>query len=363
MSRIAALAGVIFALAFRAADAPPVNPAAASQAVGAGASQWTRRPAFPLAPGVAGIIAGVHQGVLIGAGGANFPDQMPWNGGKKAYYDDTFVLAPGDTAWRAAGRLPDRRAYAAVVAVPEGVLAIGGETADAVLSDVVLLKWDGKAVVVERWPSLPAARTSPVAAVLDGRVFVAGGYAPGAVRTSSADFWCLDLARRADGWKALLPWPGPTRAQAVMAALDGAIYLISGLEMTVGTDGKAVPRYLCDAYRYRGGAWGQLPDPPWSAIAAPSPAPATTKPARIYVLGGVDSRLVGKVPRDTRVPDHIMCFDVAAGAWLATPERWPDPIVTAPAAPFGDEWWFVSGEIMAGVRTTSVWSWKPGAAR
>ena len=25
---------------------------------------------------------------------------------------------------------------------------------------------------------------------------------------------------------------------------------------------------------------------------------------------------------------------------------------------FGDAWWFVSGEIMAGVRTTTAWSWR-----
>jgi len=53
----------------------------------ASASDWTQRPAYPLAPGMAGIIAGAHGGVLIAAGGANFPDKMPWDGGKKIYYD------------------------------------------------------------------------------------------------------------------------------------------------------------------------------------------------------------------------------------------------------------------------------------
>lgn len=329
----------------------------------AAAAEWTRRPAFPLAPGMAGIIAGAHGGVLIAAGGANFPDKMPWEGGKKIYYDEIFVLAPGDAAWRPAGKLPERRGYAACVSLPDGVRVIGGENAETVFQDTLVLRWDGKAVVAERGPALPAPRTSQVAAVLDGKILVAGGYAPGAVRTSCGDFWQLDPAQPAAGWKALPTWPGPTRAQGTVAALGGALYLISGLEMTVDAEGKAKPAYLGDAYRYRGEKWERLPDLPWTAIAAPTPAPVSPERGRIWVLGGVDRRLVGKVPRDTRVPDHIMYFDTATDTWRTTEARWPDPVVTSPAVPFGGEWWIVSGEIMAGVRTTSVWSWQPEATR
>ena len=329
----------------------------------AAASDWTRRPAYPLAPGMAGIIAGTHGGVLIAAGGANFPEKMPWEGGKKIYYDEIFVLTPGETAWRPAGKLPERRGYAACVSIADGVLVIGGEKADTIFQDTLVLRWDGKAVVVERGPALPAPRTSQVAAVLDGSVYVAGGYVPGAVRLSSGNFWRLDLAQRAAGWKKLATWPGPTRAQGTIAALDGAIYLISGLEMAVDAEGKAKPTYLSDAYRYRAEKWERLPDMLWTAIAAPSPAPVAANLGRIWVLGGVDSRLVGKVPRDTRVPDHMMYFDVAARAWKTVEERWPDPVVTSPTVQIGSEWWIVSGEIMAGVRTTSVWSWKPGALK
>ena len=142
------------------------------------------------------------------------------------------------------------------------------------------------------------------------------------------------------------------------ALLDGAIYVISGLEMTVDAAGKLQPNYLRDAYRYHREKWERLPAPPWSAVAAPTPAPIAVKPARVFVLGGVDGRLVGKVPRDTRVPDHIAYFDVASETWHAAQERWPDPVVTTPTVTIGDAWWFVSGEIMAGVRTTTAWSWR-----
>ena len=320
---------------------------------------WTARPSYPLAPGMAGIIAGSHNDALIAAGGANFPGRMPWEGGAKAYYDEIFVLLPGESAWRAAGRLPERRAYSAVVSAPDGVLAIGGENADGVRDDALWLKWDGNTVRIEHAPALPAPRTSPAAVVLDGRVFLAGGYAPGTVRASAMDFWSLELAQPATGWKPLPSWPGPARGQAVMAALDGAVYLFSGLNVVADAGGKPQPTYLRDAYRYRRDAWERLPELPLSAIAAPSPAPITAKPSRIFVLGGVDGRLVGKVPRDTRVPADILCFDVKSGTWRRFAEEWPDPVVTTPAVCFHDAWWFVSGEIMAGVRTTSVWSWQP----
>ena len=33
--------------------------------------------------GVAGAFSGVHNGAMVVAGGANFPNGMPWEGGKK----------------------------------------------------------------------------------------------------------------------------------------------------------------------------------------------------------------------------------------------------------------------------------------
>ena len=38
--------------------------------------------------GFAGPVVGVSNDVLIVGGGSNFPDSMPWLGGKKRYYDD-----------------------------------------------------------------------------------------------------------------------------------------------------------------------------------------------------------------------------------------------------------------------------------
>lgn len=348
------------------ADADSISPPSSSMQNPAPTSAtqpgWRQLPPYPRELGVAGILAGQHGGVLIAAGGANFPDRPPWEGGKKVYYDDIHVLLPGADEWMAAGQLPAPRGYSAVVSVPDGVLVIGGENAEQIFSDSLLLRWDGRKLVVAPAPALGSPLTSSVAAVLAGKVYLAGGYSPDAPRLSTGDFWRLDLAAMAAGWQTLPTWPGPTRAQAVMATAAGSVYLISGLEMRIGIDGKAQPTYLTDAYRYEPeGTWEKLPEMPWSAIAAPSPAPVTTTPDRIFVLGGVDGRQVGQLARGDRLPDRILCFDVADGAWKVAPGRWPDPVVTVPAVQWGGEWAMVSGEIMAGVRTRNAWIWRiPG---
>src|SRR5258706_11279560 len=59
---------------------------------------WEALPALPPAggqakqPGVASPFVGVHGDSLVVAGGANFPEKMPWDGGAKVWWDDIWVL-------------------------------------------------------------------------------------------------------------------------------------------------------------------------------------------------------------------------------------------------------------------------------
>ncbi len=320
---------------------------------------WEQLPSYPRTRGVAGVIAGEHRGVLIAAGGANFPELPPWEGGKKVYYDDIHVLLPDATEWQAAGQLPEARGYSAVASLPDGVLLIGGENSHRVFADTLWLRWQEDRVEVTPGPDLPAATTSPVAAVLDGVIYVAAGHADGTPRLSRVAFWRWDPRRPTEGWIEMPPWPGPSRGMAVMAVAAGSLYLFTGGELALTAEGKPQLTYLLDAYRYQADSgWEKLADMPHSALAAPSPAPVSPDGKRIFLLGGVDNRLVGKQPRDTRVPDGILIFDVTTGNWHESAERWPDPVVTTPAVKSGDAWVFVSGEIMAGVRTPHVWRWR-----
>ena len=79
--------------------------------------------------GVARPYAGETAGVVLLAGGANFPDTPLVAGGKKVYHDSILLCDPkdGKHSWRAAGRLPAPRGEGASITTSRGVLCVGGK--------------------------------------------------------------------------------------------------------------------------------------------------------------------------------------------------------------------------------------------
>jgi len=121
------------AVCLAAACAPA--PAGEAQAPARAALTWTDLPPLPpgpgkdVQPGVAGAFVGVHDGRLIVAGGANFPDAPPWQNGTKVWWDHVFVLERtphGIVRWIRgdALRLPRPSAYGASVDTPHGLSLI-----------------------------------------------------------------------------------------------------------------------------------------------------------------------------------------------------------------------------------------------
>ena len=59
--------------------------------------QWSRAASLPdfqdgkASIGLAGAVIGLSNGYLLVAGGANFPEGMPWEGGKKKYYSGGII--------------------------------------------------------------------------------------------------------------------------------------------------------------------------------------------------------------------------------------------------------------------------------
>ena len=238
---------------------------------------WDRLPPLPpsagqtVQPGLASPFAGVHAGALLVAGGANFPEKMPWEGGAKVWWDDIWVLegvAGPSPHWVQGGtaRLPRRLAYGISVSTADGVVCVGGNDADRCYADVFQLAWDPAARVVRitPLPALPQPLTNMAGALVGQTLFVAGGQhgVKGAAPVSV--FWALDLMRRDHPaefkWKALPSWPGPARILPVAAA-QGApgqeqFYLFSGRTPQAG----GATRLLTDAYAFdpRTGRWRTL---------------------------------------------------------------------------------------------------------
>lgn len=178
--------------------------------------------------GVAGAVVGVLPAGLLVAGGANFPEAPPWEGGAKAYHDRVHLLGE-DGVWRTLEeRLPEPRAYGVSVSTPRGVIVAGGHDGDRVHDSVLRLTVVEGRLVVERLATLPEPRTNAGGALLDGVLHLVGGQVDlGASPTS--DHLVLDLTH-GDGvvWSERPPVPGGRRSLPVVGVLGGELLVASG---------------------------------------------------------------------------------------------------------------------------------------
>lgn len=185
--------------------------------------------------GVAGPLTGVHNGVLIIGGGANFPDGLPWNGGKKKYQDEIFVLQQkrkGNFQWldTKTFKLPVATAYGANVNTEQGIVYLGGENETGISKAVFLLQWNRqlKKVEVNNLPDLPIPLTNASATVNRNIIYIAGGET---ANTVSQNFYSLDLNNTAFGWKQLPDLPYAVSNAIMVVQSNGEknkIYLLGG---------------------------------------------------------------------------------------------------------------------------------------
>lgn len=223
---------------------------------------WTSLDSLP-APGVSAPFAGEHGGKFLVAGGCNFPDVPAAQAGEKKYYAAVYALdtaiAPGAT-WIYAGELPEAVAYGASVTLPEGVVCIGGNGAARAFDAVFLLQWSDSAgrAVVEPLPSLPVTLDNAAAAALGRTVYVAGGNENG---SPSNAVYCLDMDRRADGWKTLPPFPGAPRVQPVSVVQrtpGGRAFFLAGGFCPARGDSASVVATDVWAYYPEASAWQRV---------------------------------------------------------------------------------------------------------
>ena len=184
--------------------------------------QWSQLPDLPNETGVAGPFAGVHNDAMIVAGGANFPEKMPWDGGEKVWYDNIYVLKRTGTdqyKWFSSFKLDRPLAYGASLTTEQGIICIGGCDADKCYNDVFILKWDSQKQIIkkESLPSLPRPCAFMAAVKIGDVIYVAGGQTTMKEARAMNNFWALDLSKK-DGansskikWEQLPPWPGQKR--------------------------------------------------------------------------------------------------------------------------------------------------------
>lgn len=321
----------------------------------AATATWSRLPSIPDEVGFAGPFAGVSHGNLLVAGGANFPERPPWQGGTKVWHDKVFALNDPTGEWQVVGKLPRPLGYGVSVSYRDRLICVGGSDANRHYADVFAIEWrDGK-LKTTSLPSLPVTMANGCGALVGSTLYVAGGQEnPDSTRALSRVF-SLDLANASARWKEAPNLPGSGRILATAAAFDGAFWVFGGASLNPDEGGKAVRAYLRDAYRLdpaRG--WQRLPDLPHPVVAAPSPA--STSSRGIVILGGDDGSRVGTDP--TTHPGFsrtMLRYDPVSNSWAKLPDM-PFAFVTTSAVPWRGGWVVPGGERRPGIRSNEVWS-------
>ncbi|MCF0167961.1 MAG: hypothetical protein HUJ93_04880 [Bacteroidales bacterium] len=199
-------------------------------------------------PGLAGAFAGKVGEKLIVAGGANFPDID----GPKVYQRDLYVYSGG--AWMVyEDFLPEGIAYGASVALKDGLLCVGGCNDEKCFADVFMIRFVNGEPRITNWNPLWYPLANAAYAVMDNKLYLAGGIHSVKNQQSVAGFYVLDLKTR--HCEILDAWPGESRAFGVGVSQGGCFYLFSG--RTVDCDNWTG---LDDGFKYnpQSGEWTPL---------------------------------------------------------------------------------------------------------
>ena len=179
--------------------------------VGAGGIQWHSLPKLPDDHGLAGPFAGKIGGSLVVAGGANFPEAPPWEGGKKVWHDRIFVYSTEQNSWMISEmRLPQPLAYGVSLTLPgrASVVVLGGSDQENVPTTTALeLRLVSGNVTLTELPSLPVPLAEMSGEAIGNTLYLFSGRTSG--KTSQTMFQ-IDLDAIKPQWKAL-PWPGEAR--------------------------------------------------------------------------------------------------------------------------------------------------------
>ncbi len=337
---------------------------------------WSQLPALPGTPGLAGSFAGVSNGALLVAGGANFPDGgTPWTGSTKSWQDKVYALESATGSWKEAGRLPRSLAYGVSVTWKDGLICVGGSDVNKHYAEVFILRYTNGQVQTTPLPSLPGPLANASGVLIGDVIYIAGGTASPTATAAESVCWSLDLSKGTAGaqWKTLPTWPGPARILAVAGTLDGAFYLMSGVELVKGAgDSTAHRKFLKDAYRYTPAkGWVKVADLPEPVAAAPSPA-YTSGQSHLLVFGGDHGRYFEQnatlKENHPGFSDKVWAYNNITDVWTAIDtiltSKQADAVqqpnnsvwapVTTPAVIWNGSVVFPSGEVRPAVRTPRV---------
>jgi N-acetylneuraminic acid mutarotase len=284
--------------------------------------KWGQLTPIPDKYGFAGSFAGVSNGALLVAGGANFPDGgAPWTGSVKVWYDHIYVLDMPGGKWKLSGKLPRPLGYGASITWQDGLICLGGSDVKAHYAQAFILRYRNGKIEIENLPQMPKPLANTNGAVINNVIYIAGGTESPKSQNSEKSFWCLDMSVEPTqrSWKILDAWPGPSRMLSVTGVENNLFYLFSGANLI---DGKR--KYLQDAYKYEPGkGWTKIANLPRSVAAAPASAFSDGQ-SHLLIFGGDDGKLA-PIAADLKekhpgFSKEVLCYNTNLDRWTTVGE-------------------------------------------
>lgn len=329
--------------------------------------------------GVAGPLTGVYNNVLIVAGGANFPEAMPWMGGPKKYHNAAYIFrrsSKGTLNIIQTTKLPQALAYSACITTPQGIVCAGGENNNGVTSKVMLLQWADGSLIAKELPSLPNGFTNAAITYCDGVVYLAGGENS---TEALSQFLFLEMKNVQKGWQPLPSLPQPA-SHAVLAVQNGKegrnVYLIGGRKKT--TSGISELYKQVYAFNLQTQTWNEEAPLPYALSAASGMAVGNNT---LLIFSGdrgetfnQTEKLIAAIKEEADqakkeelnqqkaalqaghpgFSKEVLAYNTIARKWEVVSAIPFDAPVTTSAVCWDGAIYIASGEIKAGVRTPQV---------
>lgn len=270
------------------------------------------------------------------------------------WHDTVYCLGSRSRKWESVGKLPRTMGYGTGISIREGLLIIGGANSEKHFADCYLLAIENGELITRPYPFLPRPLAYSAGALCGSKVIVAGGTEKPDSPSASSAAYALDLANLSGGWKELPLWSGSGRMLAQAAGTKDTFFLFGGFTLTSGPKGP-VREYLSDSHAFTlGKTWRKCAPLPHALAAAPSPCPVIED--QIFLLGGDDGKLSGKIEaaKHPGFSSEILIYNKNLDTW-STGGELPASVIATGCTAWKEGFAVVNGETHPSRRTAQGW--------
>ena len=190
---------------------------------------WPENAESGYEKGVSAPYCAEVSGKVIMAGGANFPELPAAEGGKKHFYKDIFTLS-SEGKWQKAGQLPMPMAYGASFKAGSKMILVGGSNEAGPLANVYAMRLKGGKASVSELSKFPGTIEQAGCSSFGNDFYIAGGLFDG---VPSKKIFKGTYDGRDVKWRVIGELP-EAMVQPVACVLNGNLYVWGGFNPKTG---------------------------------------------------------------------------------------------------------------------------------